>query len=84
MILKNIFLYPDLVEFANREQDLLIVKDQTRHLCNYLERRLAVLKFHADGFNRICVIGKSQPQEMHINSSSVLAVYIPFNMEEFR
>lgn len=84
MILKSIFLYPDLVEFSTREKDLLAVRDQTRHICNYLDRRLPTLKFQADGFNRICIIGQTHPHETHINSSSVLAVYIPFDMDACR
>lgn len=82
MILKDIFLYPDLVEFSARKGELLRIRDQTRHIGNYLGRQLTRLKFHADGFNRICVIGKSTPIATYLNSSAALTVYIPFNIEE--
>lgn len=84
MILNNIFLYPDLIEFNNRSEDLLVVKDQTRHIGNYLARNLLKLKFHADGFSRICVIGMSNPKGIYLNSSSVLSVGVPFDMNECR
>jgi hypothetical protein len=84
MILKSIFLYPDLVEFAARREDLALVKDQTRHIGHYLGRKLASLKFQTDGFDRVCVIGKKDPQETYVNSSSVLSVYVPFDMDQCR
>jgi len=82
MILKDIFLYPDLVEFSRRKEDLLMVRDQTRHIGNYLGRRLAELKFQADGFNRICVVGQTKPESTYINSAATLSVHIPLDMDE--
>lgn len=82
MILNNIFLYPDLVEFNDRNEDLTIVRNQTRHICNYLARNLQKLKFQVNGFNRICIIGMNDPKGIYINSSSVLSVGVPFKMDE--
>jgi hypothetical protein len=84
MILKDIFLYPDLIEFSRRKEDLLMVRDQTRHIGNYLGRRLADLKFQADGFNRICVVGQTKPRSTYISSTATLLVHIPFDMDECR
>lgn len=86
MILKHIYLYPDLVEFADRKDDLAVVRDQTRHVCNYLERQLAALKFQVSGFNRICVIGYTNPAtaEMYVNTSHALSVPIEFDMDKCR
>jgi hypothetical protein len=84
MILKSIFLYPDLVEFAAQRKDLVLVKEETRHIGHYLGRKLANLKFQTDGFDRVCVIGKTDLQETYVNSSSVLSVYVPFDMDQCR
>jgi hypothetical protein len=84
MILKSIFLYPDLAEFSARRDDLALVKDQTRHIGHYLGRKLADLKYQTVGFDRVCVIGKKNPQETYVNSSSVLSVYVPFDMDQCR
>ena len=85
MILKHLYLYPDLVEFNTRLDDLHVVRDQTRHICNFIERQLAQYKFSAEGFSRICVIGCSNSQkEMYIHSSQALSVPIQFDMNECR
>lgn len=34
----------------------------TRYVCNFLERRLKLLKFQANGFNKICVQGTLEPK----------------------
>lgn len=81
MILKHIYLYPDLVEFAARKDELLTIRDQTRHICNYLERQLVPLKFEADGFGRICIVGSSNPGDMYINTSHVLSVPVFFDLD---
>jgi hypothetical protein len=80
MILRSIFLYPDLVEFASQREDVVIVKEQTRHIGHYLGRKLAALKFQTVGFDRVCVIGKTIRQDNYVNSSSALSVYVPFDM----
>lgn len=82
MLLKNIFLYPDLVEFKDRSEDLLLIRNQTRFIGNYLARHLAKLKFHAEGFNRVCIIGTSNPKDVYLNTSSALSIEIPFNINE--
>ena len=85
MILKQIYLYPDLIEFSACPEDRLAAQDQTRHICNYLERNLSSLKFEANGFNKICFVGYSRPAiEMHINSSNALCVPIAFDMKSWR
>jgi len=85
MVLKQIYLYPDLVEFNTRPDDLIIIRDQTRSICNFLERQLAKRKFKTEGFKRICIIGYSNLQEeIYINSCQVLSVPILFNMDECR
>ncbi|KRD10901.1 hypothetical protein ASE21_04045 [Flavobacterium sp. Root901] len=82
MLLKNIFLYPDLVEFQNRPEDLSLIRYQTRYIGNYLSRNLAKLKFNAGGFNRVCVVGQSNPEKVYRNSSSAVSVGIHFDIDE--
>jgi hypothetical protein len=82
MILRDVFLYPDLVEFHARRKDLSSIKDQTRHIGNYLRRHLDKLKFHSNEFNRICIIGTENPKDGCVNSCGSVSVYIKFNMDE--
>jgi hypothetical protein len=56
MLLKHIYLYLNLDEFP--DELATPFGFQTRYVCNFLERRLAELRFHADGFSKICVQGK--------------------------
>lgn len=83
MILKELYLYPDLVEY---EKDIVYpFKYQSRSICNYLERHLKKIKFNTDGFKRVCFVGKSKPSpEGFVNSSNVLVVEIPFDEEQYK
>lgn len=36
---------------------------RTRYVCNFLERRLRPMKYHVDGFSKVCVQGRHQPLE---------------------
>ena len=83
MILKELYLYPDLVEF---EDDIVHpFRDQSRSICNYLERQLKPVKFDANGFKRICFIGKNEPNsECYVNSSKVLIVEIFFDEKKYK
>jgi hypothetical protein len=83
MILKELYLYPDLTEYP---QNLTgTVRDQTRCLCNYLERNiLKKIRFKAEGFKRICVIGSSNPKNAaNINSSNVACIEVEFSESEY-
>ena len=82
MNLKQIYLMPDWTEFQARENSDF--QFQTRHICNYIERRLAPEKVVMDGFNRIVVVGQSAPGAMLVNSSHVLSVPVAINMDEWR
>ena len=79
MILKELYLYPDLVQYP--ESLTGAVRDQARCLCNYLERTvLKKLRFKTEGFKRICVIGSRSPkQSAHINTSNVACVEVKFS-----
>ncbi len=81
MIFKEIYLFPDLVEYPD---DITIpFRDQTRSICVYLERVIKPLKFKAD-FKRICFVGKKNPEEkIFINSCNILSIDIPFNEHEY-
>ena len=82
MILKEIYLYPDLVEYENNTVHTF--RYQSRSICNYLERTLKKIKFNTDGFKRICFIGKSTPSEIaYVNSSNILIVEIPFDEKQY-
>lgn len=83
MILKELYLYPDLVEFEDAIVHLF--RDQSRSICNYLERQLKPVKFDADGFKRICFIGKDEPNsECYVNSSKVLIVEVYFDEKKYK
>jgi len=82
MILTQVYLYPDLVEFPT--EAAFAFRNQARFLCHYVQRYLASLKIQ-NGFNRICVIGKNQASESsHINSSKVLTVEVQLDIEEYK
>lgn len=61
MLLKHVYLYLNLDEYP----DALVTPFgfRTRYVCNYLERRLRSLRFHAEGFSKICVQGRHAPEE---------------------
>ena len=83
MILKELYLYPDLVEFP--DEIVHPFRDQSRSICNFLERELQTIRFSADGFKRICIVGKSSPStESFINSSKVLIVEVPFDENDYK
>lgn len=78
MILKQIYIYPDLVEFPIKVTGPY--RDKSRHFCNYIERELKALKYQAHGFNKICIVGFSNPSGPSLNASGALT--IPFKFEE--
>ena len=82
MILKELYLYPDLVDFSS---DIVRpFRDRSRSICNFLEREIGKIKFQTEGFKRICFIGKASPkEECFINSSKVLIVEVTFNENEY-
>jgi hypothetical protein len=83
MILKQIYLYPDLVEF-NLNKNLDTIRYQTRFICNYLEQKLKVLKFETKEFNKICLIGYEKNwQEIYVNPFKSLSAPVKFRMEEY-
>ncbi len=84
MILRDIYIYPDLAEFPTEITSEL--RFQTRCLCNFLERNvLKGLKFPAKGFKRICVIGSMAPKEgCFVNSCHVLSVEVLIDIDQFR
>jgi len=71
MILKELYLYPDLVEYP--KEITSAVRDQTRCLCNFLERNsLKKIKFKTESFKRICIVGHDVPdKKVFINSCNV-------------
>ncbi|WP_193367901.1 hypothetical protein [Pelagibius marinus] len=82
MILRDIHLYPDLVEF-NGHPRLGQFRDRTRCLCHFVGKRVARENFKAP-FGRICVIGKSSPGAVcFVNTSKVLTVDVPFSTADF-
>ena len=76
MILRDIYLYPDLVEFPQELTSTF--RYQTRSLCNFLERNvLKRLKFETDGFRRLCIIGTSAPKEgVFVNTAKAACVEV--------
>jgi hypothetical protein len=80
--LKNIYLYPDLVEFQS--DAVRPFRDQTRYICNFLQRHLKSSDLEVNGFNKICIVCKSAPRDAcYVNSSNALIVEIPFCVDEY-
>jgi hypothetical protein len=83
MILKNIFLYPDLEEFHLRNNERYLIQCQTNFITNYLERQLKELKFEAKDFNQICFIAyEKEWQEQHVDSFKNLSIPVKINFNE--
>lgn len=61
MLLKHIYLYLNLDEYPNELATSFGFR--TRYICNFLERRLRTLRFHAEGVSKICVQGRHMPEE---------------------
>ncbi len=59
MLLKHVYLYLNLDEYPDALTTAFSFR--TRYLCNFLERRLHRMRFHAEGFSKICVQGCHQP-----------------------
>lgn len=82
MKLVGIYLYPDLVEY--RSDAARSFRNQTRYICNYLQRYLAAQNLKVDGFNKICVVCKDVPLEpTYVNSSKALISEVQFNMPQY-
>lgn len=81
MILNSIFLALEYKEFS---QDLkLKVKDQSRHITYYLQRKLKEIKYQTTNFNRIVIeLSEIKPKGVYINSEKVACVTIPFKEKE--
>ncbi|WP_369934110.1 hypothetical protein [Xanthomonas tesorieronis] len=83
MLLKEIYLYPDLAEYG--DDVVHPFRDQSRSLCNFLERGLGAEKFVAAGFKRICIVGKRRPaDEAQVNSSGALCVDVALDVDLYR
>jgi hypothetical protein len=61
MLLKYLDLYLNLEEYPGGLTTPFGF--QTRYLCNFVERQVRRLKFNADGFSKICVQGRHEPEE---------------------
>ena len=61
MILKHVYLYLNLLEYADDLSTPFGFK--TRYVCNFLERRLRHVRFHTEGFSKICVQGRENPSD---------------------
>ena len=82
MILTSVYLYRDVVEC--RTDAALTFRNQTRFLCNYVQRYVKLLKVQTNRFNRICVVCKGDATESsYINSSKTLVVEVPFDIAEY-
>ncbi len=83
MKLKELYLYPDLVEYT--DDVICPFRDQSRSICNFLERRLQSIMYKTEGFKKICIIGKSNPcGDCIINSSNALSVEIEFDQNQYK
>lgn len=82
MKLRQIYLYPDLVHYPKEITGKF--RDQSRSLCNYLERQIRPLSFEAEGFMKLCVIGMPNPAAgSSVNSSGALLIEVAFDPGEY-
>lgn len=82
MIVREIYLYPDLTKYPGEFTSLF--RDQTRSVCNFLERRIRALKFEAQGFKKIGVIGSPNPTPACVvNTSGGLAIEIELDQQAY-
>ncbi|AOR63385.1 hypothetical protein [Pectobacterium wasabiae] len=80
MILKHIYLFPELDDYG--KEITYSFKEQSRSICNFLERKIKDLKYSSEGFRAVCFVGKKHPsKDVFVNSSNVLNidVYIDEN-----
>ncbi len=73
MIFKEIYLYPELSDYG---KDINFpFKEQTRSLCNYLEKYIKSEKYQTTNFKRVCFVGRKNPKKHdYVNSCNVLEV----------
>ena len=82
MIFKDIFVYPEPVDYDSTV--VTSFKMQSWSICLYLIREIKTKKIISDNFNRICFIGKEKPfNEGFVNSCNVLSVDVPFDLNEY-
>lgn len=82
MILENIYVYPDLVEFDQFEY-LDEFRYSSRFVCNYLQRGLKEIKFEAEGFNQIGIIGTKEPKQVYVDTSKNLVITFCFEEKDY-
>ncbi len=83
MLLRHIYLYLNLDEYS--EELATRFGFRTRYICNFLERRIKTLKYHTDGFSKICVQGKHFPEEAcPVIPENAVAPSVKFNQERYR
>ena len=82
MILRDIYLYPDLREFPALSSD---VRFETRSICHFLAREVLKRLKHRAEFRRLCLIGKEHPSETPVvNSSKAACVDFPFDSSKWQ
>ncbi len=59
MILKEIYLYPDLGEFS--DEIIHPFRDQSRSICNFLERSLSAEKFETPTSRKSALSAPAKP-----------------------
>ena len=81
MILNSIFLALEYKEFSQELK--LRVKDQSRHITYYLQRKLKELRYKSNDFNRIVIsLSEVYPEKVYINSELVASVTIKFHLND--
>ncbi|AYH20923.1 hypothetical protein C5E22_22180 [Pectobacterium parmentieri] len=83
MILKNIYIFPELEDYG--KEIVYPFKEQSRSICNFLERKIKDLKYNSKGFRSVCFVGKRHPsKDFFVNSSNVLNVDIYIDESRYK
>ncbi|HFP5559038.1 TPA: hypothetical protein ACHIW3_002628 [Escherichia coli] len=72
MILKDIYLYPDLTEFDDNITNKFRL--ESRSLCNFIGKKIKERHIVTKNYKRICVVGRQKEKSLYVNSSNVLVV----------
>lgn len=86
MRLRQLYLYPDLVEHQDAAPEVDRIRYETRYLCVAVEQELARRRIETDGFTRLCLVGTAAPgpEPFVVNTSRVAVCDLAFDLGSWR